>query len=108
MVLSNKINSVPRGAPSDPPHQSSSDLNHNNTNDLHSSPTLSFAKAAKGTLTPSAPRVVQLNSSVTLNLNCRPSAAATSAPTYISIVNDPLNPTTPVVYKTGSSNCSVI
>ncbi|EIE78899.1 hypothetical protein G6F45_012186 [Rhizopus arrhizus] len=105
MVLSNKKTLVSRGAPSVPSNLS---VNPQSTNhELHSSPTSSFIAAAKGQLGPTAPRKFINSSSVTLNLNCRPSASATSAPTYISIINDPLVPSTPLTYITGSSDCSV-
>jgi hypothetical protein len=61
----------------------------------------------KANLDPTAPRKFINSSSVTLNLNCRPSASVTSAPTYISIINDPLVPSTPLTYITGSSDCTV-
>ncbi|KAG1136232.1 hypothetical protein G6F37_012162 [Rhizopus arrhizus] len=61
----------------------------------------------KANLGPTAPRKFISSSSVTLNLNCRSSASATSAPTYISIINGPLVPSTPLTYITGSSDCSV-
>ncbi|KAG1138338.1 hypothetical protein G6F37_010607 [Rhizopus arrhizus] len=107
MVLSNKNSLVTLGAPSKPNKPPNIDNNSTTPDELHTSPSLNYLTAITGKLSSSDPRVVTKSSTVTLNANCRPSASATSAPTYISILNDPLRPVTPVTYKIGSSDYSV-
>ncbi|KAG0894826.1 hypothetical protein G6F33_013726 [Rhizopus arrhizus] len=101
MVLSNKNSLVTLGAPSKPNKPPNIDNNSTTPDELHTSPSLNYLTAITGKLSSSDPRVVTKSSTVTLNANCRPSASATSAPTYISILNDPLRPATPVTYTVG-------
>ncbi|KAG1182155.1 hypothetical protein G6F35_015683 [Rhizopus arrhizus] len=82
MVLSNKNSLVPLGAPSKPNKPPNTDNNSTTSDELHTSPSLNYLTAVTGKLTSSDPRVVTRSSTVTLNANCRPSASATSAPTY--------------------------
>ncbi|KAI9243350.1 hypothetical protein BY458DRAFT_425339, partial [Sporodiniella umbellata] len=68
---------------------------------------LSYLAAAKGQLTPSAPRVFRKTSDNKQDINCRQSESATSSPKFISIFENPMSPTNPLIYKTGSSDFSV-
>ncbi|KAI9267474.1 hypothetical protein BY458DRAFT_411572, partial [Sporodiniella umbellata] len=73
----------------------------------HETTNLSYLAAAKGQLTPAAPRVFRKPSDIKPDINCRQSEPATSSPKFISIFKDPLSPTSPLIYKTGSSDFSV-
>ncbi|KAI9266998.1 hypothetical protein BY458DRAFT_573801, partial [Sporodiniella umbellata] len=68
---------------------------------------LSYLAAAKGQLAPSAPRVFRKPSDNKLDINCRQSESATFSPKFISIFEDSMPPTKPLIYKTGSSDFSV-
>ncbi|KAG1369554.1 hypothetical protein G6F60_012282 [Rhizopus arrhizus] len=99
MVLSNKNSLVPLGAPSKPNKPPNIDNNSTTSDELHTSPSLNYLTAITGKLSSSDPRVVTKSFTVTLNANCRPSASATSALTYILILNDPFRPATPFLTK---------